>query len=129
MKTYDPIYFKFEEFDSPDAPGSGFDIDPELLRILDVIRTEYGKPIHVNSAVRSESHNQAVGGSSKSQHLLGRAADLHIPNQEVGDLFEAIALREGAKGIGRYNTFIHIDTRENPHERGHSYWDNRKHVK
>ena len=112
MNRYEPKYFKYTEFDSPDSPGSGVNIDDKLLIILDIIRLKYGKPITVNSGYRTKIHNEAVGGVPNSQHRLGKAADLHIPNQKTGDLFEKIAKENGAKGIGRYNSFIHVDTRE-----------------
>ena len=44
--------------------------------ILDPLRSEYGKPIIVNSGYRSMTLNNAVGGSSTSQHLAGEAADI-----------------------------------------------------
>ena len=44
--------------------------------ILDPLRSEYGKPIIVNSGYRCLTLNSAVGGSSTSQHLAGEAADI-----------------------------------------------------
>lgn len=44
--------------------------------ILDPLRSEYGKPIIVNSGYRCKKLNNAVGGSSTSQHLAGEAADI-----------------------------------------------------
>lgn len=45
-------------------------------RVLDPIRSLYGKPITVNSGFRSESLNKAVKGAKNSQHLFGMAADI-----------------------------------------------------
>ncbi len=44
--------------------------------VLDPLREAYGKPITVNSGYRSTLLNRAVGGSTKSQHLRGEAADI-----------------------------------------------------
>ena len=46
--------------------------DPELVKKLEKFRTLCGnKPMNINSACRCEKHNKAVGGSTKSQHLMG----------------------------------------------------------
>ena len=44
--------------------------------ILDPLREKYGSPIKVNSGYRCEKLNNAVGGSSTSQHRYGLAADI-----------------------------------------------------
>ena len=43
---------------------------------LDPLREAYGKPISVNSGYRCPELNRAVGGSAKSSHMDGRAADI-----------------------------------------------------
>lgn len=47
-----------------------------VTKILDPLREQYGKPITVNSGYRSPRLNEAVGGSSTSQHVYGQAADI-----------------------------------------------------
>ena len=52
------------------------------------------------------------GGAKKSQHLLGRAADIVVRN--VSPDVVATYLEQQypfAYGIGRYATFTHIDSR------------------
>lgn len=52
--------------------------------ILDPLREAYGKPIVVNSGYRSIALNRAVGGVATSDHLTGRAADIHgTPNTKA----------------------------------------------
>lgn len=46
-------------------------------RVLDPAREAFGHPIYVNSGYRSAKVNAMVGGSAKSQHLSGCAADLN----------------------------------------------------
>ena len=48
------------------------------VNILQPLRDAIGKPIHINSAFRSESVNRLVGGSPTSQHRLGQAADIRV---------------------------------------------------
>lgn len=44
--------------------------------VLDPLRESYGKPIQVNSGFRCPALNRAVKGSSTSDHMAGRAADI-----------------------------------------------------
>jgi len=45
---------------------------------LDPIREAYGSPIYVNSGYRCKELNKLVGGSPRSQHVKGMAADLTV---------------------------------------------------
>lgn len=104
-------YFKREEFAC--KCGCGFDtVDAELLEILESIREYFGKPVHINSACRCKEHNRNVGGGKRSQHLYGRAADIDVKDtapEAVQAFFEA-AYSERF-GMGRYETFTHVDSR------------------
>jgi hypothetical protein len=56
--------------------------------IFEPLRNWVGGPIKINSFFRSPDLNQAIGGSSKSQHCEGRAIDLddvygHKTNAEM----------------------------------------------
>jgi len=103
------IYFDYHEFDSPDVQGSGQLMDKELLEILDEVREHYGKPIHITSGYRTESHNAKVGGKPNSSHLKGLACDVACTNSR--DRFHLIRLftEYGITRIGIANNFIHID--------------------
>ena len=51
----------------------------ELVKnVLDQIREHFGKPVTINSGFRGAKLNRAVGGSSRSQHCKGQAADIEI---------------------------------------------------
>ena len=56
-------YFKLSEFDSPDSPGSGELMEPQVLEALDVARDIAGFPFIITSGVRTVAHNKAVNGS------------------------------------------------------------------
>ena len=59
--------------------------------VLQPARDLYGLPIRVNSGFRSIAVNRAVKGASKSQHLLGEAADITALSKEDNKkLFEII---------------------------------------
>ena len=48
-------------------------------RVLQPVRDHFGKGVKVNSGFRSLETNQVTGGSSKSDHVKGQAADIEIP--------------------------------------------------
>lgn len=86
--------------------------------VLDPLREKYGKPIRVNSGYRCPKHNLAVGGASRSQHLLGEAADIAPVSsfrvQDPGYKDELARLVEIIKENGKwdqmiiYPTFVHV---------------------
>lgn len=45
-------------------------------RVLEPVRSLLGVPLKITSGFRSDAVNAAVGGEPKSQHRLGRAADV-----------------------------------------------------
>ena len=46
--------------------------------VLQKVRDHFG-PVIINSGYRGEALNKAVGGSAKSQHCKGQAADIEVP--------------------------------------------------
>ncbi|EAZ2866630.1 DUF882 domain-containing protein [Salmonella enterica] len=104
-------YFKRSEFAC--KCGCGQDtVDAELLAILEDVREHFGKPVIINSANRCPTHNKRVGGASKSVHLTGKAADIVVKGV-APDIVHAYltAKYSGKYGIGKYNTFTHVDSR------------------
>jgi len=93
--------------------GCGFDtVDYELLNLLEAIRIHFDSPLIVNSGARCEQWNKKIGGYPKSQHLKAKAADIvvhGVPSSEVAAFAEAVLGERG--GIGRYETFTHVDVR------------------
>ena len=88
-----------------------------LAAVFEAIRAACGdQPIAILSAYRSPAHNRAVGGARHSQHVQGRALDLRPPKGWTVSRFHhrirelAAALPE-LKGVGRYQTFVHVDVR------------------
>lgn len=53
--------------------------------VVQPVRDQFG-PTVINSGYRSPELNEAVGGSSKSQHCKGEAADIEVPGVANGDL-------------------------------------------
>lgn len=102
--------FRVKEFACNDGSDPIF-IDTELVTVLQKIREHFAKPVTITSAYRTPSRNKEAGGTTYSQHLYGKAADIKISGvspKKVADYAETL-LDNG--GIGIYNTFTHIDVR------------------
>lgn len=105
--------------------GCGFDtVDTTLVQGLQRLRDIMQAPVRVNSGCRCTTHNDSLKGSSpKSQHLLGKAADIRVDGytpEDVAD-FAKILSEFANSGIGIYDTFTHLDVRD-----GRARWDYRK---
>jgi uncharacterized protein YcbK (DUF882 family) len=78
------------------------------------VRDHFGQPVTINSGYRCPSHNAAVGGATKSQHLDGIAADISVKDVKPSDVYAYIEqLLAGTGGLGKYSTFTHVDVRTN----------------
>ena len=93
--------FKVEEFACSDGSDPIF-IAPKLVTILQKIRNHFGKPVIINSAYRTVGKNKAVGGVTRSKHLYGTAADIHIVGvtpKEISKYAETLLPTSGGIGI------------------------------
>lgn len=76
---------------------------------LQVIRAYWNKPIIISSGYRCRELNAAIGGSDKSHHTLGLAADFTIPGVPIGDLIKSIQdLVYFDQLINEYNRWVHL---------------------
>jgi uncharacterized protein YcbK (DUF882 family) len=101
--------FKREEFAC--RCGCGFDtVDAMLLEYLEAIRLHFGKPVTITSGCRCPFHNNLVGGSDRSQHTLGRAADIIVKDVDPAKV-QSYAESIGCAGVGSAKNFTHIDSR------------------
>ena len=95
-------------------------MDPALIDLIWALHKELGsqKPIHLVSAYRSAKTNASLrrkggGQAKKSQHIHGKAADIHFPDIPVKALRNSALVQE-VGGVGYYPTsgipFVHVDT-------------------
>jgi uncharacterized protein YcbK (DUF882 family) len=95
-------------------------MDPALVDLIWTLHKQLGsqKPIHLISGYRSAATNASLrskggGQAKKSQHIQGKAADIHFPDVSVRTLRNSALVRE-AGGVGYYPTsgipFVHVDT-------------------
>ena len=92
--------FTMAEFTkSQTAERRGIDNTPEgehldaavalFENVVQKVRDHFG-PTVINSGYRSPELNEAVGGSSRSQHCKGEAADIEVPGTPNAELAEWI---------------------------------------
>jgi uncharacterized protein YcbK (DUF882 family) len=68
-----------------------------LAEFLEQVKTVLGgKPIMINSAFRCKQVNDAVGSKDTSQHRIGCAADIRVPDMTPDEVVKAII----SSGIG-----------------------------
>lgn len=85
-----PSFWLSEFFKSDTAARKRIDNTPKTLHLANIknilapgmqrVRELLGVPVHINSGYRSEALNEAVGGSLRSQHSMGLAADFTAPS-------------------------------------------------
>ena len=93
-------------------PDGGMDQD--LLDLLDDIREAVDGPVRISCAYRCPKHNAEIPGAvPNSQHVLGKAADVIVPDGMSVDELAQIAIDCDADGVGRYydSDFVHVDVR------------------
>ena len=95
-------------------------MDPALIDLIWTLHKQLGsqQPIHLISAYRSAATNASLrkkggGQAKKSQHIQGKAADIHFPDVTVKTLRNSALVQE-VGGVGYYPTsgipFVHVDT-------------------
>ena len=105
-------HFRAEEFTCNHCGSAGPGVPQELLDVLEEVRDWAGCPVVINSGYRCPTHNANVGGAPQSKHLEGIAADIRlteVASNRVADHLEGEY--PDRYGIGRYDSFTHIDIR------------------
>jgi len=108
-------YFDISEFDSPDLPGSGINMDASFLQLIDECRETAGIPFKITSGYRTKEYNQSLKdrgykASKNSAHLKGLAVDIAATDSVTRHKIISAALAVGINRIGVAKTFVHLDT-------------------
>jgi hypothetical protein len=123
---------------SETAEVSGIDNTPppeiveNLTRLaagLEAVRTLLGAPLEISSGFRCAALNEAVGGSSTSQHVQGLAADFACP--AFGSPLEiARAIQQSGiqfdQCILEYGRWVHLSFSDLPRGRMLTIYDEKK---
>lgn len=83
-------------------------------KIMQPIRTKWGKAIIINSGYRCEELNDKVGGSKTSQHKSGYACDFKTTNGQNAKLFNLIKQMIENKEIECDQLIWEYGTKKNP---------------
>ena len=131
MESQGLKYFRAEEFlvlggnnSDPGSSAFGRNTPPpvelweniaKVAAVLDEFRERHGAPIQLVSLFRNPEYSAAIGGASKSQHLLGQAADFTSakgsPEEWAGILRDMRDEGLFQGGIGIHSSFVHVDVR------------------
>ena len=92
------------------------EINQRLVDALQELRDLAGLPVRVISGYRCPEHNRAIGGATRSQHLLGTAADIVVRGMTPAEMYrlaeDVQAFRNGGIGVYPDKGFIHVDVRD-----------------
>ena len=112
-------YWEFEASETADRKGicnviNTFEVRDAIKALVETVlqplRDNWGKPLHINSGYRCPELNKAVGGKPTSQHLKGEAGDVACDKPvELARLAAAMCLPYDQMII--YPTFVHISHR------------------
>lgn len=117
-KTKLTANFSAKEFDCQCGKCPETPIDLDHVARLQKLRDDLGCSIKITSAYRCPTHNAAVGGEKNSIHMKGQATDIQVDGMNPNEVADAC---EHFDGLGRYDTFTHVDSRGSK-----ARWDFRK---
>ena len=106
--------FAAHEFTCKHCGAEG--VQEDLVRKLQILRGQYGKPMIVTSGYRCPDHPAEVGKARPGTHAMGLAADIAVRGSDAHRLLK-IALDLGFTGVGIQqkgsSRFIHLDIATN----------------
>lgn len=124
-------HFAMEEFTtSQEAVRAGLKNTPNeaqidalrrlCVNVLEPLRARLKKPIVVSSGYRSISVNRIVGGSDRSQHTRGEAADIIVPGVPVADVIAIIRKLKLPvdQCIDEFSRWVHVSHAASGKQRG-----------
>jgi uncharacterized protein YcbK (DUF882 family) len=83
-------------------------IETDHVEALQKMRDKWGKSVKITSGFRCAAHNAAEGGASNSRHKVSDATDIQVEGMTPAQVADDC---EHFNGLGRYDTFTHIDSR------------------
>lgn len=97
-------------------------INALVLNILDPLRERIGRPIIITSGYRNKRVNELIGGSKTSQHLSGKAADIHVKgytSEQMNIVYQTIQMYYDFDQLIFYpsKNIIHVSWNEDKNRR------------
>jgi zinc D-Ala-D-Ala carboxypeptidase len=97
---------------------------PEIIKVeifrtaefMERVRDYVQAPIHILSWYRCPLLNEAVKGSSSSQHMTGSAVDFYVNNVEIEELFRQLSTSSIRYDqlIQEHSQWVHISRSDKP---------------
>lgn len=89
-------------------------MDADFMAKLQTLRTQYGRPMHIDSGYRAPEHSIERAKAAPGPHAHGKAADIAMNGPEAYELVK-LALNLGFSGIGiaqkaGHARYVHLDT-------------------
>ena len=88
-----------------------------LAEFLELVKTALGgKPVMINSAFRSKQVNDSVGSKDTSQHRVGCAADIRVPNMTPDEVVKTL-IKSGLpydQIIREFDSWCHVSIPNDP---------------
>ena len=118
------LHFETQEFNSPDLPNSGINMDNAFLQMLDDARGIAGIPFKITSGYRTKEYNKDLlkrgyKASKNSSHLIGKACDIAVGSGNERYIIINALIKAGFRRLGVAKTFIHCD---NDETKNNSIW-------
>jgi hypothetical protein len=123
-------HFTLEELTASEtAARNGWDNTPNATELSNLVRLSAfleevkivlgGKPVMINSAFRSKLVNDAVGSKDSSQHRIGCAADIRVPNMTPDEVVKAVIASgiQYDQVIREFDRWTHISISNNPEDK------------
>ncbi len=90
------------------------------LFVIEELRERFGGELNIVSGYRAPLYNAAIGGARRSQHMRYTAFDVAPKSRKAEDVAKLhkilLTMRDEEQlfvgGLGKYDTWVHIDTRE-----------------
>ena len=126
-------YREFEASETADRKGicnviNTFEVRDAVKALVETVlqplRDNWGKPLHINSGYRCPELNRAVGGKTTSQHVKGEAGDVACDKPvELARLAAAMHLPYDQMIL--YPTFVHFSHRLKGQQRSQILYNKR----
>lgn len=117
--NHEHIKWRWPNFKPSELKSNGDDsllIHMYAMDCLQNLRSTWGAPLIINSAYRNPNYNKEIGGAPNSFHMRAMAFDISTSGYNEDHLANN-AKACGFTGIIKYDTFIHVDVRDNPYEK------------
>lgn len=102
----------------PDRPHTKI----EVIRAVQDMRSELGRPVVISRGVSCEAHNADVGGASDSRHLPQHADAVDVVASSSREAYQVVEQAMGCekdyetpwRAIRVYKHHVHLDARPGP---------------